>query len=86
MPNMRHNSNLNPICGSCGVSLTYQSLQSKSRCLICGDICIDCEILINGNVYHKQCYTKLEAEELKFANQINDADYKILDINSQIKK
>jgi hypothetical protein len=70
-----------------GIS-TIEVLEERveSCCLICGNYCINCEILIDGTVYHKRCYTKLKDEELTLANQIDEIDHQISQINSQIFK
>ena len=84
-----HDRNLNPVCGRCGNAISdslQKSVHGKSDCLICNDICINGEILVNGTVYHDRCYTKLRDEEEKFTFKIRDNDYQISYTDSQIAK
>jgi hypothetical protein len=79
-----HDRNLKPRCGNCHASLTYPSFHSESNCLICGDICINSKVLINGTFYHKECYNRLRDKEQNLSNQINEIDAQIFQINSKI--
>lgn len=77
-----HDSNVRPVCGKCGAQLLDNSNDSSyvsSCCVICGRSHKATEVLLNGTVYHKECYVELN-------NEIDETDLRVKSNERQVEQ